>query len=112
MIVEFLFFLMIGSIDAAKDLIRVNNALSVNNGPLFYVNGLVEDWNKKHNQIGEVVVFNIGKENYFSQNVAKIIPKDNPVTILDPSRCDLIETRKAAFIIITLDIFSAVSCFQ
>ena len=98
--------------DAAKDLIRIKRAIYVNKRPLFYVNGLIEDWNKKHDQIGDVVVFNIGKENYFSQNVAKNIPKNNPLTILDPSRCDSIETRKAAFIIITLDIFSAVSFFQ
>ena len=102
---------MVGTVQAVDHSVRLSSTTTVNKGPLFYVNGLIKDWNKKHNQTGDVVVLNIGRRNIYSENVVKVISNDNPVTILDPNQCGLIEPRKAAFIIITLDIFNAVRFF-
>ena len=65
--VTFLVILIIGTMHAVTQ-------FSANNSPLYYVHGLVKSWNEKHNQTGDVVVFNIGKKSYLSENAAKVIP--------------------------------------
>jgi hypothetical protein len=54
-------------------------------------------------------VLNIGKKSDLLENVIKVIPKDNPVIIVEPIQCKLIQKRKAEFVIIVSDMFEMVS---
>jgi hypothetical protein len=92
------------------DLLSVTKtSLAVSQSPLFYVSGLISDWNKKHPGVNQVVVLNVGRKSDLSADLFKSIPRDNPVIIVDPKQCKLIEKRKAEFVVITSDIFDAVS---
>lgn len=83
-------------------------ALSIPTSPLFYVSALITDWNRKHSETGNIVIFNAGNKNAMSENLAKVFPKGNPVVILDPKQCPLIETYNTPFVIITSDDFTMV----
>jgi hypothetical protein len=103
------YLIVSGSAEISKIFRNQQTALAVSNSPLYYVYGLLSNWNEKHKEVSDVVVFNIGKKSDLSEKIAKIIPKRNSVTIVDPSQCNQIEKREAAFIIITLDVYDAVS---
>jgi hypothetical protein len=105
--------LLVSSFEASAELKRKSeSSVTVEKGPLFYVRELIEDWNRKHSQIGDVVLFNIGNESVQRENIAKAIPKENPLVIVDPENCNRMGVRKAAFIIITTETLNAVSFRQ
>ena len=85
--------------------------LTQSHSPLFYLSRLIEDWNQKHPEISNIVVFNIGQNKETLENVLKIIPKDNPVVITDPKQCKICEHQKAAFVIFVTKDFNNVSYF-
>jgi hypothetical protein len=84
-------------------------SLATSHSPAFYVNGLISDYNRKHPGTNQIVVLNIGKKSDLWENVIKVIPKDNPMIIVDPKQCKLIEKRKAEFVVIVSDMFERVS---
>lgn len=88
---------------------KTENSVSMDKGLLFHLPGLIKNWNQNHNQVGDVVLFNVGRNTYISDNVAKIVPKNNPLVIATPKICGQFGERKAAFIIITTDILDSVS---
>jgi hypothetical protein len=84
-------------------------SVAISQSPLFYVNGLISDWNEKHPETTDVIFFNIGKQSELTENVIKSISPTNPVLNVNPKQCGQLESREEAFIIITTDMFDAVS---
>lgn len=77
--------------------------------PLFYVNGLISDWNEKHPVTTDVIFFNIGKRSELAENVIKSVSVTNPVINVNPKQCQQLENREAAFIVVTTDMYNTVS---
>lgn len=105
-------FLTFCTLVGALKLGRFDEVGSKSKKPLYYLRGLLKDWNRKNANFGDVVVFNIGKISKLSENALKVIPKKNPVTIISPRKCQLMGHRKAAFIVMLLDTFDVVSRFK
>lgn len=75
----------------------------------FIVAGLIRDWNKKNRDLRDVILFNVGRKQILLENIINIIPKENPVLIMDPDQCENIVNRKVAFVIIMSNIVNEVS---
>lgn len=85
------------------------NDVANSQSPLFYVAGLINDWNQNNLGVGDVVVFNIGRNSELSKNVVKAIPKENAVLIANTSECKMLGSREVTFVIITSNTYEAVS---
>jgi hypothetical protein len=83
--------------------------LSNSHSPLFYISGLVEDWNRKHSETSDVVVITVGKKSEMTENVLRVIPNENAVVSISPEQCRSLSPRKAAFIVVLADFCNAVS---
>lgn len=83
-------------------------------GPEFYVASLINDWNRKNRDESEIVVFNIGIENETLDKIVLAISKlGSPFLqcnlLQQPRHCERFKIKSSAFIIITSNIFHAVS---
>lgn len=87
-------------------LLQIQNSALKTQSPLFYVSGLINEWNKnKGNKKGaEILVLNIGEKNDFYENVISVIPKDNTVMNVNPEQCNKFKSRYPDFVIITSQI--------
>lgn len=92
-----------GAIAESNILNASSNEVSLHHSPLFYVSGLIKDWNSKNLGSGDILVLNFGDQNYMSENIANILPKENLVIIVNGSQCNKFGSRKAAFVVITID---------
>lgn len=75
----------------------------------FYVSGLIRDWNKKHAEVCDVLVFEVGDKSDLTDEIIRKIPKENAVMVMDSTKCQEIESREGSFIIIMMNVLSAVS---
>lgn len=84
--------------------------LSRSQSSVFYVSGLISDWNQKNaERVNEVVIFDIGKPTESIFDLCRMIPHANPIFLVKPNQCQTIHPREAAFIIIASDIYDRVS---
>lgn len=105
----FIFTIFVYGSVSCERFIGDQTALSASQSPLFCVSKLIRDWNEKHKKSSEILIFNIGKKNEFSENIMQVVPGGNAVQIVSPSQCKFIENRDDAFIIILSDEFDYVS---
>jgi hypothetical protein len=70
---------------------------------------LISDWNEKHYETGDILVFNLESSRKSIDYLMKKIPKDNPVTIVDPEQCLAISKMKPIFIVVLSKYYDYVS---
>lgn len=77
----------------------------------FYVSELIKDWNKKHSEVCNVLLFDTGSKSDIQDDIIRKIPKVNPVINVEPQQCEKLENREGSFIIITSDVLNAVNIY-
>jgi hypothetical protein len=77
--------------------------------PLFYLLELICDWNEKHFEIGDILVFSLESSRVSVDYLLKRIPKNNPVTVIDPEQCLEISKMKPIFILVLTKDYGYVS---
>lgn len=105
------FVAIFGSVVSCNLLRRTQTSLTIEPSREFLISGLMKDWNRKSKDIKDVVVFNIGNRSKVLENLVKIIPKENPVRVMDPDQCDPDQwyDREVSFIFIVSNSFETVS---
>lgn len=74
----------------------------------YIVSGLIEDFNRKHSEVINVVHLNVGKKLEMFEEVSKVLNRNNAAIRIHPKLCEKIENREGSFIIITSNLFNAV----
>jgi hypothetical protein len=97
---------LVNSVTSSSELLNSNLVPSKRAA---FISDLIKDWNRKHSETCNVLIFNIGKKSDLTQEIIRRIPKDNAVILADPKQCESVENREGAFIIIESDVFEAVS---
>lgn len=75
----------------------------------FFIGGIINDWNLKHNGSNVVVLIDVGAKHEVTDIVISKIPKENSIIVTDPKKCENLYRSKAEFVIIVSDIYEVVS---
>ena len=97
------------SVKSVTSLYKIETSVSVHQNHVCFITGLIKDWNEKHNEVCNVLYFNIGEKSDLKNELLGNIPKENAMTLINPKRCRSLENRRGAFIIIESDNFETVS---
>lgn len=88
--------------------VESDTKLKVSQSPQFYLSEIIKDWNGKHQETGDILLFNFGRNQDVLEKVVKIIPKNNAVTIIDPLQCKQIVNQTSNFVVILVEKFNEV----
>ena len=97
------------SVDSATSPYKIETSVSGHQNHVYSITRLIKDWNEKHNEVCNVLYFDIGEKSDLTNELLRKIPKENAVTLVKPDKCRILENREGAFIIIESDVFQAVS---
>lgn len=89
-------------LDEVKAKIQRNyESLSIHKSSLYYLHGLIADWNEKHLEISDVALLNLYDKTDVFDNAVRIISKQNTIVLANANNCGNIKLRKVAFFVIT-----------